>query len=58
MDRLELGKQLSSASEQADQPQRIWVNPKDLPDDTVPYTRLVIEAILAGRPYSGMGWAR
>lgn len=33
-----------------------WFNPKDLPDNTVPYTRQAIEAILAGRPYSDMGW--
>lgn len=34
-----------------------WFNPKDLPDNTVPYTRQAIEAILAGRPYSDMGWS-
>ncbi|WP_331750957.1 NUDIX domain-containing protein (plasmid) [Streptomyces globisporus] len=33
-----------------------WFNPKDLPDNTVPYTQQAIEAILAGRPYSDMGW--
>ncbi|MFH9610799.1 NUDIX domain-containing protein [Streptomyces sp. NPDC017448] len=35
-----------------------WFNPKELPDNTVPYTRQAIEAILAGRPYSDMGWTR
>ncbi|MFJ9331025.1 NUDIX domain-containing protein [Streptomyces sp. NPDC101230] len=34
-----------------------WFNPKDLPDNTVPYTRQAIEAILAGQPYSDLGWA-
>ncbi|MFJ2854465.1 NUDIX domain-containing protein [Streptomyces rubiginosohelvolus] len=34
-----------------------WFNPKDLPDNTVPYTRQAIDAILAGQPYSDMGWA-
>ncbi|MFF0400094.1 NUDIX domain-containing protein [Streptomyces sp. NPDC005248] len=33
-----------------------WWNPKDLPAEVVPYTRRVIEGILAGRLYSQMGW--
>ncbi|MFE9459631.1 NUDIX domain-containing protein [Streptomyces californicus] len=35
-----------------------WFAPDDLPDNTVPYARQAIEAILAGRPYSDMGWTR
>ncbi|MCX4970882.1 NUDIX domain-containing protein [Streptomyces sp. NBC_00654] len=35
-----------------------WFDPKDLPDNTVPYTRQAIGAILDGRPYSDMGWTR
>ncbi|MFD3970302.1 NUDIX domain-containing protein [Streptomyces cyaneofuscatus] len=35
-----------------------WFNPKDLPDNVVPYTRQAIEAIRGGRPYSDMGWTR
>lgn len=35
-----------------------WFNPKDLPDNLVPYTRQAIEAILDGRPYSDTGWTR
>ncbi|MFJ7416237.1 NUDIX domain-containing protein [Streptomyces sp. NPDC098077] len=35
-----------------------WFNPKELPDNIVPYTRQAIEAILDGRPYSEMGWTR
>ncbi|MET7312572.1 NUDIX domain-containing protein [Streptomyces sp. NPDC005571] len=33
-----------------------WWNPKDLPAEVVPYTRQVIEGIVAGRLYSQMGW--
>ena len=33
-----------------------WWNPKDLPDDVVPYTRQAIAEILAGHPYSQQGW--
>ncbi|MFF8286817.1 NUDIX domain-containing protein [Streptomyces albus] len=32
-----------------------WWEPKDLPAETVPYTRLAIEGILAGRRYSEPG---
>lgn len=31
---------------------------KDLPEPIVPYTRAAIEGILAGRPYTEMGWSR
>ncbi|WP_184502897.1 NUDIX domain-containing protein [Streptomyces botrytidirepellens] len=33
-----------------------WWKPKDLPAEVVPYTRLAIDGILAGRLYSAMGW--
>jgi 8-oxo-dGTP pyrophosphatase MutT (NUDIX family) len=33
-----------------------WWNPKDLPAAVVPYSRLSIDGILAGRLYSQMGW--
>ncbi|MGW2081246.1 NUDIX hydrolase [Streptomyces sp. NPDC001939] len=33
-----------------------WFAPQDIPAQTVPYTRLAIEGILAGRLYSEMGW--
>ncbi|MFJ5829426.1 NUDIX domain-containing protein [Streptomyces sp. NPDC093089] len=35
-----------------------WWNAKDLPKPIVPYTRAAIEGILAGRPYTELGWAR
>ncbi|WP_406723964.1 NUDIX domain-containing protein [Streptomyces sp. GD-15H] len=35
---------------------KFW-DPTALPDDLVPYTRVVIEGILAGRLYSETGWA-
>ncbi|MFD8582501.1 NUDIX domain-containing protein [Streptomyces californicus] len=35
-----------------------WFDPGSLPDNTVPYTRQAIEAILASHPYSDMGWTR
>ncbi|MFJ9186470.1 NUDIX domain-containing protein [Streptomyces anulatus] len=35
-----------------------WFDPKDLPENTVPYTRQAIGAIINGRPYSDMGWTR
>jgi 8-oxo-dGTP pyrophosphatase MutT (NUDIX family) len=34
-----------------------WWKPRDLPDDVVPYTRQVIEEILAGHLYSQTGWS-
>ncbi|MFD5514678.1 NUDIX domain-containing protein [Streptomyces sp. NPDC127066] len=33
-----------------------WWRPQDLPDAVVPYTRRAIDGILAGRPYSELGW--
>lgn len=33
-----------------------WWKPQDLPAQVVPYTRLAIDGILHGRPYSEMGW--
>lgn len=33
-----------------------WWRPQDLPAEVVPYTRLAIDGILAGRLYSEMGW--
>lgn len=33
-----------------------WWNPKDLPAKVVPYTRLAIDGVVAGRLYSEMGW--
>lgn len=33
-----------------------WWQPQDLPEPIVPYTRHAIEQILAGRPYSELGW--
>ncbi|WP_079135141.1 NUDIX domain-containing protein [Streptomyces qinglanensis] len=33
-----------------------WWAPKDLPTETVPYTRLAIDGVLVGCPYSQMGW--
>ncbi|MFC3572446.1 hypothetical protein ACFOZ0_03935 [Streptomyces yaanensis] len=56
MDRLELGKQLSSASEQADQPQRSWWPLDALPEPIVDYTRAALEAISHGTLYTSMGW--
>ncbi|MFF4174233.1 NUDIX domain-containing protein [Streptomyces sp. NPDC001744] len=35
-----------------------WWNAKDLPDPVVPYTRVAIEGIRAGRSYSELGWGR
>lgn len=37
MERLDLGKQLSSASEQADRPQRKGFTDHDLPEQLIPY---------------------
>jgi 8-oxo-dGTP pyrophosphatase MutT (NUDIX family) len=33
-----------------------WWRPQDLPAEIVPYTRLAIDGVLAGRLYSDMGW--
>ncbi|MDX2620145.1 NUDIX domain-containing protein [Streptomyces sp. WI03-5b] len=33
-----------------------WFSPQDLPAKVVPYTRLAIEGIGAGRPYTQTGW--
>ncbi|MEU6573533.1 NUDIX domain-containing protein [Streptomyces sp. NPDC046805] len=33
-----------------------WWRPQDLPAEVVPYTRLAIDGVLAGRLYSEMGW--
>ncbi|MGC4979445.1 NUDIX domain-containing protein [Streptomyces sp. DT193] len=33
-----------------------WWRPQDLPAAVVPYTRWAIDGILAGRPYSELGW--
>ncbi|MEW2402914.1 NUDIX domain-containing protein [Streptomyces sp. NPDC046862] len=33
-----------------------WWDPRDLPDNVVPYTRTAIEGIRAGRLYTEMGW--
>ncbi|MFE5513876.1 NUDIX domain-containing protein [Streptomyces sp. NPDC056529] len=33
-----------------------WWDAKDLPEPIVPYTRVAIEGIRAGRPYSELGW--
>ncbi|MGW3387415.1 NUDIX domain-containing protein [Streptomyces cinereoruber] len=35
-----------------------WWDAKDLPEPIVPYTRVAIEGIRAGRPYSELGWER
>ncbi|WP_449345019.1 NUDIX domain-containing protein [Streptomyces narbonensis] len=35
-----------------------WWSAKDLPEPIVPYTRAAVEGILAGRPYTEMGWSR
>ncbi|MFF0228541.1 NUDIX domain-containing protein [Streptomyces sp. NPDC004629] len=33
-----------------------WWTPQDLPPAVVPYTRMAIDGILRGRPYSEQGW--
>lgn len=33
-----------------------WWHPTDLPEQVVPYTLAAIDGILAGHPYSEMGW--
>lgn len=48
MDRLEPGKQLSSTSEQADQPQRRWFTLDELPQPMVAYCRAGLDAYRAG----------
>ncbi|MGW6413791.1 NUDIX hydrolase [Streptomyces sp. NPDC055055] len=35
-----------------------WWSAKDLPEPIVPYTRVAIEGIRAGRAYSELGWGR
>ncbi|ALO06442.1 NUDIX hydrolase [Streptomyces venezuelae] len=35
-----------------------WWRARDLPEPIVAYTRAAIEGILAGRPYTEMGWPR
>ncbi|MFF9458119.1 NUDIX domain-containing protein [Streptomyces flaveolus] len=35
-----------------------WWDAKDLPEQIVPYTRVAIEGIGAGRSYSELGWSR
>lgn len=35
-----------------------WFSVKDLPESIVPYTRVAIEGIRAGRSYSELGWDR
>jgi hypothetical protein len=56
MEQLDLQKRLSSASGQADQPQRNWWPPQELPEPVVPYTLAAIDGIRAGRLYTEMGW--
>ncbi|MFI8916876.1 NUDIX domain-containing protein [Streptomyces sp. NPDC053513] len=35
-----------------------WWSAKELPEPTVPYTRVAIEGIRAGRTYTELGWGR
>ncbi|ROQ23464.1 ADP-ribose pyrophosphatase YjhB (NUDIX family) [Streptomyces sp. PanSC19] len=35
-----------------------WWSAKELPEPTVPYTRVAIEGIRAGRTYTELGWRR
>ncbi|MFI9753524.1 hypothetical protein [Streptomyces collinus] len=56
MSQLDLGKQFSWASEQADRPQRKWWPQRELPDQLDPYTHTAITGIAEGRTYSELGW--
>ncbi|GGV83062.1 hypothetical protein [Streptomyces massasporeus] len=58
MSQLDLGKHFSSASEQADRPQRNHWSAENLPEPIVPYTRAAIAGIQAGRVYTELGWER